>query len=47
MNSFLDTSLIYQECGWKSKMSIEQGIRDYVNIISNKMQIGDRYEMGE
>lgn len=47
INSFLDTSLIYQECGWKSKMSIEQGIRDYVDIISNKMQIGDRYEMGE
>lgn len=31
MNSSLNTSLIYQECGWKSKMTIEQGIKNYVN----------------
>lgn len=28
--SSLDVSLIYHECGWKSKLSIEQGIKDYV-----------------
>lgn len=31
MNSCLDVSLIYQECGWKSSLTIEQGIRNYVN----------------
>lgn len=30
-DSILDVSLINRECRWKSKMTIEQGIRDYVN----------------
>lgn len=29
-NSFLDVSLIYQECGWKSKLTLKKGIEDYV-----------------
>lgn len=32
-NSLLDVSLIYQECGWKSKLTIEQGINNYVDKI--------------
>lgn len=35
-NSILDVSLINQECGWKSKMTIEQGIKGYVNKLLNK-----------
>ncbi len=37
MNSCLDVSLIYRECGWKSKITIEQGIRNYVNIVTDGM----------
>lgn len=36
MDSFLDVSLIYNECGWKSKLTIEEGIKYYVkNILSD------------
>lgn len=30
-NSVLDISLINRECGWKSNLTIEQGIKDYIN----------------
>jgi UDP-glucose 4-epimerase len=36
LNSQLDTSLIYRECGWKSKLTIEQGIKEYINMIFRK-----------
>jgi len=33
MNSVLDTSLIYKECGWRSKLTIEQGIKAYIKRV--------------
>lgn len=39
LNSCLDVSLIYQECGWKSKLTIEQGIKNYVDKFLNQHQI--------
>lgn len=34
--SCMDVSLIYKECGWKSKITVDQGIRQYIReIMSN------------
>lgn len=34
-NSFLDSSLIFKECGWRSMLTIEQGIKDYINSMKH------------
>lgn len=34
-NSMIDVSLIYQECGWKSELMIEQGIKIYVDRLKS------------
>jgi UDP-glucose 4-epimerase len=36
-NSILDTSLINRECGWRSNLTIERGIKDYIYKLSNKL----------
>ncbi len=37
MNSMLDVSLIYQECGWRSKLTIEQGIKLFIKERQQKI----------
>ncbi len=39
MNSALDVSLIYRECGWRSKLTIEQGIKYYLSNVLNDRNI--------
>ena len=36
LKSSMDVSLIHRECGWKSKLSVEEGIKIYVDrLIDN------------
>ena len=47
LESHMDVRLIYSECGWKSKLTVEQGIELYINKLLENTKIvkAINYEM--
>lgn len=37
LEACMDVTLIQNECGWRSKLTVEQGIRSYINMFMNNV----------